>query len=155
MNLRDRNPHIRTMTNRSMSVSPVEVMARAVSQPNKAAKQHDDATICTVTSAPPPSIRVVTFASHCLEEEQQKDPTTGELCEYLGSGKLPGDDARARRIILQASQFTLIDGVVYRINPKTHHKCAVVPLQLQQKILRETHAGKYSGHFSGRRLYLR
>ena len=142
----------------SRSVLPVNGGAEPLtpvlaSQHNKAAKQRDDATICTVTSAPPPSIIAVTFASHCLEEEQQKDPTTRELCEYLGSGKLPGDDVRARSIILQASQFTLIDGVVYRINPKTNHKCAVVPVQLQQKILRETHAGKYSGHFSGRRLY--
>ena len=61
----------------SRSVLPVNGGAEPltpvlVSQPNKAAKQRDDATICTVTSAPPPSIRAVTFASHCLEEEQQQ-----------------------------------------------------------------------------------
>ena len=54
---------------------------------------------------------------------------------------------------LQSSVFSLINGVVYHIDHKTRQKCAVVPSHLQEKLLRETHAGSYSGHFSGRRLY--
>ena len=56
-------------------------------------------------------------------------------------------------MVLQSLQFALIDGIVYNLNPKTRHKRAVVPDQLHQKILKQTHSGNYSGHFSGRRLY--
>jgi hypothetical protein len=88
-----------------------------------------------------------------LSDEQLKDPKVKELREFLEDGKLPRDGERARKIALQASQFALVSGVIYYVNPKTRHKRAVVPGHLRQKMLQETHAGNYSGHFSGRRLY--
>ena len=90
---------------------------------------------------------------HSIATEQQRDPAVRELSEFLTSGKLPGDQVRARKVALQSSLFSLIDGVVYHIDHKTRQKCAVVPSHLQEKLLRETHAGSYSGHFSGRHLY--
>ena len=39
------------------------------------------------------------------------------------------------------------------INPKTHNKLVVVPIHLRQAILHDTHSGKSSGHFFGKRLY--
>ena len=76
-----------------------------------------------------------------------------EIIEFLQSGKLPQDHNRAHKIILQSSQFTLVGEVLYYINRKTRQKRAVVPSHMRQKTLQETHAGRYSGHFSGRRLY--
>ena len=86
--------------------------------------------------------------------EQLKDPLLRELGEFLASGKLPSDETRVRKMALQSSQFTLTDGIVYRVNPKSGRKSAVVPNHMCQTMLRESHARSYIGHFSGRRLYL-
>ena len=86
--------------------------------------------------------------------EQRQGASLREMIDYLELGVLPGDDVRARRILLQSSQFTVIDGVLYFIDPKQRsHKKAAVPEQLRQQILRETHSSPYAGHFSGQRLY--
>ena len=55
--------------------------------------------------------------------------------------------------MLQSAQLFLLDGTIYHVNSKTRHRRAVVPVHLRPKILKETHSGRYSGHFSGRRLY--
>ena len=108
--------------------------------------------VCAVTSQLQ-ELQTEIDAAHSIAAEQQRDPVVRELSEFLTSGKLPGDQVRARKVALQSSLFSLIDGVVYHIDHKTRQKCAVVPSHLQEKLLRETHAGSYSGHFSGRRLY--
>ena len=47
---------------------------------------------------------------------------------------------RARRIATQQSLFTLVDGVLYFLDPKQEHQCrAVVPSHLQEQILEENH----------------
>ena len=56
-------------------------------------------------------------------------------------------------MVLQRSQFALVNGVLYYVEPKTSRKRAVVPSHLQSRILQEVHSGNYSGHFSGRCLY--
>ena len=62
-----------------------------------------------------------------LASEQLKDPVIKELYEFMTSGKLPEDPNRARKSALQSSQFAVVNGIVYCINPKTGCKRAVVP----------------------------
>ena len=77
-----------------------------------------------------------------------------EIIDFLEKGALPTDDGRARKISLRESLFTIIDGILYFIDPKSKtQKRAVVPKQLRTPILRETHSGSYGGHFSGQRLH--
>ena len=111
----------------------------------------DSGQVCAVTSRPCPHTETTDLQN--IRAEQQRDPMVKELSQFLSSGKLPENETRARKMALQSSMFSLVDGVVYHIDHKTRKKCAVVPSHLQEKLLRETHAGNYSGHFSGRRLY--
>ena len=104
--------------------------------------------VCAVTSQLHESQTEID-APHSIATEQQRDPA---VREFLTSGKLPGDQVRAQKVALQSSVFSLIDGVVYHIDHKTRQKCAVVPSHLREKLLRETHAGSYSGLFCGRHL---
>ena len=87
-------------------------------------------------------------------DEQRKDPEVKEIIEFIKCGKLPDDKATARKLALQESLFTVCDGILYFLDPK-HKNCkrAVVPKQLRNQILRETHSRSYGGHFSGQRLY--
>ena len=114
-------------------------------------RQRDDSNTCVTR-------QIQTHAADntdvtLLRDEQLKDPVVKDIREFLQSGKLPEDQKRARKIVLMSPQFVLVAEVVYYVHPKTRNKHVVVPSHLREKILRETHAGKYSGHFSGRHLY--
>ena len=110
-----------------------------------------DQDLSTLLQAGPCSTTVPNLDT--FADEQSKDSVVRELREFLRSGKLPEDTVRARKMVLQRSQFALVNGVVYYVEPKTSRKRAVVPCHLQSRILQEVHSGNYSGHFSGRRLY--
>ena len=90
---------------------------------------------------------------HDMGKEQLKDPGLKQWIDYLSHGSLPRDEAQAQKIVLQSAQLSMLDGVIYHVNSKTRHRRAVVPTHLRPKILQETHAGRYSGHFCGRWLY--
>ena len=118
------------------------VVQKTPSQPG----DDNSSPVCTVTSNPALGIDHIGM-------EQCKDPKIKEVMEFLSDGKLPEDQNTARKLVLQSSQFSLLDGVVYHIDHKTRHKCVVAPKHLQEELLKSTHGGAYSGHFSGRRLY--
>ena len=121
----------------------VEITCEVVGQPTSVY------AITSQSNSPP----AATPDSYDLGEEQQKDPEVKEWIDYLSNGSLPEDENQARRIVLQSAQLFLLDGTIYHVNSKTRHRRAVVPVHLRPKILQETHSGRYSGHFSGRRLY--
>ena len=86
--------------------------------------------------------------------EQRKDPEVLEMVSYLSSGHLPDDEKAAKKIVLQSSLFTLVNGVLYYLDPKrADRKRCVVPRHLHQSIIEENHSGPMGGHFSGERLY--
>ena len=53
---------------------------------------------------------------------QQKDPEILEIVMFLEKGELPYDEKRACWITLQASLFTLVDGMLFYIDPKQEHR---------------------------------
>lgn len=86
--------------------------------------------------------------------EQRKDTELWEILDYLECGALPDDASRARKIVLQGSQFAVIDGILYFIDPKQKNlRRVAVPEHLRQQILTGGHSSPYSGHFSGQCLY--
>ena len=73
---------------------------------------------------------------------------------FLEKGELPLNEKRARRIALQASLFTLVDGVLFYLDPKQEHwKRAVVPSHLREQLLQENHSSLMGGHFAGKKMY--
>ena len=89
-----------------------------------------------------------------FEETQQNDPWIHQLTLYLMRKELPEKDDEARKIVLQAPTFTIVDSILYFIDNKhDHRKRAVVPKSLQQQLMRENHGGRFGGHFSGPRTY--
>ena len=86
--------------------------------------------------------------------EQGKDPEVCDIIQYLQTGDLPADDVRARRIVLQGSQFALVDGILYFLDPKQRHRRrAVVPSHLCKQVLTEHHSSAMGGHFAGKKMY--
>ena len=69
-------------------------------------------------------------------------------------GTLPESNNSAHKVASQAPFFTLVDGVLFFVNPKYRdRKQCVVPRHLQQTIMEEHHSSPMSGHFSGEKLY--
>ena len=86
--------------------------------------------------------------------EQAKDPELKQLITFVSHGVLPLEETIARKMALQRSLFTIVEGVLYYVDPKRdNRKRAVVPKSLQKRILEEVHAGPYGAHFSGQRMF--
>ena len=86
--------------------------------------------------------------------EQQKDPRVREIFDFVERRILPTEDAKAWKITLQESLYTIVGGILYYVDSRSRkHKRAVVPKHLQTLLLRDTHSSLYGGHFSGPRLF--
>ena len=73
---------------------------------------------------------------------------------YLEKDQLPEEEAKAKKIALGSSQYELLDEILYHITPvQPETLCVVVPQDLRADLLRESHSGKFSGHFAERRVY--
>ena len=104
------------------------------------------AELLTSTPLPPPNSNFV--------EEQRQDASIQEIILFLERNELPQDEQRARKVALQGPLFTIIDSVLYFVDPKRNGTPQVVlPKHLQQKVMEETYGGTFGGHFCGSRLY--
>ena len=85
---------------------------------------------------------------------KRKDPHLSSLISFLEKGELPEDQKLAKRIVLEHSQYDLIDEVLHHENP-INPGCwrQVVPSALRAELLHESHGGKFSGHFAEIKMY--
>ena len=86
-------------------------------------------------------------ASHldAPSRRQLQDPQLGEIIRYLMDGELPADDQRARTLLLNQSDFTVLDGVLYRVEKDKTLK--IVPPEIDRyQLFLEVHEGVFSGH---------
>ena len=94
------------------------------------------------------------WPSETLADEQRKDSSLLAMIEYLKEGKLPTDPTTARKIAAQATQFVLLEGLLYFLDPRKRLKMrAVIPTHLKNKLIEEVHGGPLAGHFSSQRLF--
>ena len=114
--------------------------------------EREQEDLSTLLERPP-----VQGGNHSLEtlaRAQAQDPEVQKFIDFVECGELPEDELIARKMALQQSLFTVIDGVLYYVDPKRNNcKQAVVPQSLKKQILEQTHAGPFGGHFSGQRMF--
>ena len=73
------------------------------------------------------------------------------IARYLSSGELPDNKAEAHKIQVQAAQFSLINGYLYKSSlGGPYFKC--LTYQQGQYILEELHNRIYENHLGGRTL---
>ena len=89
-----------------------------------------------------------------LGPEQRKDPALAELIAFIVKEELPAEEKRAKIVVAQASMLTMVDDILYYVDPKQENRRrVVVPKQLRKQIMEENHSGPMAGHFSGNRMY--
>ena len=115
-------------------------------------EENQQANISDLLGTPAPSSS--RYSQQTLANMQAEDPDLQELHVFVKQGHLPQDEIRARKMVLQQSLFTVVDDVLYFVDPKRNNrKRAVVPKSLQRRLLEETHCGPYGAHFSGQRMF--
>jgi len=87
-------------------------------------------------------------------ELQLKDPALRLIMSYLSEGILPNDSQVAANIIVQASLYTMNNGLLYYVGQKSDNTPrVVVPSEYKKRLMEEYHSGIMSGHFSGPKIY--
>ena len=93
-------------------------------------------------------------SSQALAAAQAQDPEVQKFIDLVEHGELPDDETLGRKLALQKSLFTMVDGALCYVDPKRNNrKQAVVPQSLKEQILTQTHSGPFGGHFSGQRMF--
>ena len=77
-----------------------------------------------------------------FSSEQLKDKELKPIILYLKDGTLPTDRDLASQMVIKASVYTLIDGILYYVgHGKDVSLRAVVPSSLKQSLIDEYHSG--------------
>jgi hypothetical protein len=93
---------------------------------------------------------------------QRQCDDLGPIIQYLEDDILPTDDAKARKIILEADRYAIIEGILYHIYTPRRGRCeesapirqVAVPRSLRGLILRSLHDANFAGgHQSTDRMY--
>ena len=85
---------------------------------------------------------------------QQQDVDLQQILNYLQQGILPTDEKTARRLVLESSSYSVVDGVLYHIDGRRGTKSRIVVSQsVREQLMSENHSGRFAGHFSARGLY--
>ncbi len=85
---------------------------------------------------------------------QRDDSDLLKIMLYLEGGVLPDDHRQAKKLVLERTQFELLDGVLHHENPKLPDLWRIaVPKVMRPALVEEAHAGRFAGHFGERKIY--
>lgn len=87
-----------------------------------------------------------------LGEQQLNDPELVPLMEYLQTGDLPQEEKLAQKISLSAPLYTLLDGILYRIEQDATLR-VIPPNSLREQLFTEIHGGHFGAHLGEVKVY--
>jgi len=92
-----------------------------------------------------------------LREAQRADVKINQKIQYILNKQLPGTEAEDKEIILENEQYTVQDGILFRISgPKKKRSLrVVVPEALKKEILIACHDDPMAGHLGLNKTYSR
>ena len=74
------------------------------------------------------------------------------IIKCLENGDLPRDEKAPPELVLGRSQFTLIGGVLYHVEPDKTLR-VIPPTSDQSELFKEVHKGPFSGHLREAKIY--
>ena len=87
-----------------------------------------------------------------LASLQRADSELKPLVEYLETGTLPAVDKDARKIVLGSPQYTLEDGILYRVEGDGTLR-VVPPTDMREGIFTVAHGGRFGAHLGEAKVY--
>ena len=89
-----------------------------------------------------------------MAELQRADSNLQPIFHYLEKGELPADEKEARKLVLESSQFSIVDSVMYFADNSLENWLRLAaPTSIHEKLLAENRSGMFSSHFSVKSLY--
>ncbi|MCP4651913.1 MAG: hypothetical protein GY858_00810 [Candidatus Omnitrophica bacterium] len=83
-----------------------------------------------------------------LASQQKADSDFHAMFCFLELGELPSDDASARHVMFSQNCFSLLDGLLYFVDPKVHTVFRLaLPKCQRAEVLEACHDDVFSGHF--------
>ena len=83
---------------------------------------------------------------------QRQDEELVPVIKFLEDGVLPQEDKLARTVALTSSQYTVLDGVLYRVEADATLRL-IPPQSLREKLMREVHTVRFEAHLSDVKIY--
>ena len=106
------------------------------------------------TVASPPGVLAPLTLESDIKELQHQDSQLAPILQYHEQGVLPEDDGFARRLVLEAEMYEVVDGVLFFVSPTAPTLMRLaVPSCLKQTLMKEHHNGRFAGHFAERKVY--
>ena len=88
-------------------------------------------TVTELMDADPKENRSASFAM-----EQRQDTELKEVINYLSNKELPPEEEQARQLVLRSLAFSVVDDILYLVDPRKRGiGRAVVPKHLQGQLL--------------------
>ena len=80
---------------------------------------------------------------------KRQDEELGLVVTFLEQGLLPPEESMARQLTLKKCQYVVLDKVLYWIDDLRKNRLRLyVPVCMRQELMKETHGGRFAGHFS-------
>ena len=87
-----------------------------------------------------------------LSSRQEKDHELKLIRDYQLKNELPLDERKAREIVLQKSEFEMVDGVLYHL--ERDKTMRIIPAsQDRRELFESAHGGVFGGHFRSAKLH--
>ena len=141
MAIQEHDFEIRHRSGRSNAGADALSRNPVVAQPQQQ-QQTEVASVLQVSSYPV-NIIIEDTQHHRFEDiakYQCSDSQLLPMINYLKSGKLPENETEAKKLVMEHSQYDLIDNALHHENPTNRGSWrVVVPAQLQSELLQETH----------------
>ena len=102
--------------------------------------------VTTVSANPenPPSTEMTVL--------QREDPDLQMIFSYLEKKKLPSDEKKARKLVLESDRYTILDGVLHYVDNSRGNRLRVAaPSAICETLLQENHS--QAGHFAAKGVY--
>ena len=85
-----------------------------------------------------------------MTEHQENDETLQPMLAYLKEGTLPEEEATAKNLVLESTQYDILNGVLCHENPHNSGSWRIVaPRDMRSGLLDELQRGKFSGTSHG------
>ena len=98
--------------------------------------------------------RVEDAPENDIAKLQRQDDELAAIFQWLEGGGLPADPHQAQYLKAEHSNFEIIDGVLCYHHPSAPDIVRiVVPSCLRSILLKESHNGKFAGHFAEQKIY--
>ena len=83
---------------------------------------------------------------------QSKDSELAPIINFIETGALPTEERLARKLTLSQSQYTVLDGILYKVEPDATLRI-IPPRSLRNSLIDTAHGGRFGAHLGDTKVH--